>query len=288
MHLILLFGCYGHRVHKYAITQIRLPGKKKNPQPRPDSLIQKKIFSTLGTLLDKVLNCTYSIAVIKLWRIQVADFQAEISFTQPYWVSAGAYILQFTAPFHLSEASKFPVQLTPASFNYDVSPTKDNSQSLPSQHDIQLYFCQTGEVLVFILHIKLVLSGCGGNTEWLTSKQNSWRFFSRYLPLHSTASLALYLPLIPCSSLSTPFLFTSHQTPSFLPLSWPAYGPTPAVPGKSWLWYPRKTSQRERSIEWWGGGQHLAQHIISTVDSFSNIEENNACVTLYFSYCQQN
>lgn len=115
-----------------------------------------------------------------------------------------------------------------------------------------------------------VLSGCGGNTDKPASKQNPcmcshWVCFSLTISTPSLCFLSLSLSLSaspsPCSSLlSTPFLSPFHQT---LSLSLCACGPAPAMPGKSWLWYPRKTSQR---VQREAGGEYLTQHIYSAVD----------------------
>lgn len=94
----------------------RWQSQEKNPTTQTRQPDTEKDFSTLGTLVDKVLNCTYSIAVIKLWRIQVADFQAEISFTRPYWVSAGACVSQFYGPFSSLRGFKVPCTVNSSLF----------------------------------------------------------------------------------------------------------------------------------------------------------------------------
>lgn len=94
-------------------------------------------------------------------------------------------------------------------------------------------------------------------------------FFPRYLSLL----------LLSCSSLlSTPSLFVLPSDPLCLSPSLSLCLPSLALPqpvaqlqqclpGKSWLWYPWKTSQRAASREGGGGGgEHLTQHIYSTVD----------------------
>lgn len=113
-----------------------------------------------------------------------------------------------------------------------------------------------------------VLSGCGGNTVKPTSKQNSCRFFSLTISLSLLLSLSLCL-LIPCSSLSTLFFF--FLPPIRLSLSSPsrpACGPAPAVPGKSWLWYPRKTSQREQRTGRWGASS--SAHLLHSRQFFEH------------------
>lgn len=129
-----------------------------------------------------------------------------------------------------------------------------------------------------------VLSGCGGNTVKPTSKQNSCRFFLSLSLFLLLLSLSLSLP-------PHPLLFSFHSFSFYLP-SDSLFPPSPGQPvaqlqqclGKADCGIPGKPLRESREG---GGGEHLAQHIYSTADSFSNIERNNARVILYFSYCQQ-
>lgn len=118
------------------------------------------------------------------------------------------------ASLHLSRAS--PSKL----FIQDVCAAEENSNSLPSQRDIQPCCCHAEEVLVFMSYIKLRVIWVWW--EHRTSKQNpctQFVFLSHYLHFSLTALLYFPLPLF-------------------------------RLPGKSWLWYPRKTSESGERRGW--------------------------------------
>lgn len=103
---------------------------------------------------------------------------------------------------------------------------------------------------VYILYQTACYLGVVG-TETAASKQNHCMCS---LLVYRTISLVFFFTTVFSLFLSLSFplhpLFSTFHSFSlsllslFPPLSLSACGPAPAVPGKSWLWYPRKTSQR--------------------------------------------
>lgn len=134
-----------------------------------------------------------------------------------------------------------------------------------------LFWSGTGGLCVYILYLTECYLGVAG-TEKPTSKQNPCMCSLVFPPSIFTSPSLFSFSIATSPShcvfhcLSFFLSLDSHRflsfLPSFLPPSptLPASNTAPAVPGKSWLWYPRKTSPSRERGRWKGSkSAHLLQ-----------------------------
>ena len=205
----------------------------------------------------------------------------------------------FIASFHLRRASKFPIPSTQTLlYSGCLCCRRQRQQFTVTAWSTALFFVEREEKVFLFLFLCLcplsncALSGCGGNTEQPASKQN---------PNMCSLSVCFFLSLsLTPSPLLLFFTFhsfsfsSSHRTLSlalsFLPLSLPqpVAQLQQCLPGKSWLWYPWKTSQRVASGGRWGRWRASnSAHLLHSRHFGCLLWKENAALILYFSYCRQ-
>lgn len=232
------------------------------------------LFSTLGRHLDKAGDATYSVSTTQLRGLKLQTRRAK-----PHFAERGSPCLSIYG--FVSSLGGFKVPSTLKSNPLHpgcLRCERQRAQFTVTAWCAALFFsCRGGGLGVHALCQSACYLGVVGTRRSLQVNKILCQILLDPPPTLSLFLYSVFFPLLMSSLHPFSFFPTSHQAVA-PPSPCSPCGLAPAVPGKSWLWYPRKTSQRASGKGGGGGRKHPAQHIYSTVDSFSpNIQRNNAC-----------